>query len=113
MRRTATLDTMIGDHPVKAGDKICIWYPSGNRDERAIERPNELDLDRISVDLLTFGKGGPHFCMGSFLARMEFRVTLEEFVARVDTITSAGEAERLRSNFVNGIKRMPVTLTNR
>jgi hypothetical protein len=113
MRRTATVDTMIGDHPVKAGDKICIWYPSGNRDERAIERPNELDLDRTSVDLLTFGKGGPHFCMGSFLARMEFRVTLEEFVARVDTISAAGEAERLRSNFVNGIKRMPVTLTNR
>ena len=113
MRRTATVDTMIGEHRVKAGDKICIWYPSGNRDERAIERPNELDLDRTSVDLLTFGKGGPHFCMGSFLARMEFRVTLEEFVARVDTISAAGEAERLRSNFVNGIKRMPVTLTSR
>jgi len=113
MRRTATTDAMIGDQQVKAGDKICIWYPSGNRDERAIERPNELDLDRTSVDLLTFGKGGPHFCMGSFLARMEFRVTLEEFVARVDTITAAGEAERLRSNFVNGIKRMPVTLTSR
>mgnify|MGYP003325439624 CR=1 FL=1 len=113
MRRTATVDAVIGDQQVKAGDKIAIWYPSGNRDERAIERPNELDLDRASVDLLTFGKGGPHFCMGSFLARMEFRVTLEEFVARVDTITAAGEAERLRSNFVNGIKRMPVTLTSR
>jgi cytochrome P450 len=113
MRRTATRDTVIGDTPVKAGDKIALWYPSGNRDERAIERPDVLDIDRPSVDILTFGKGGPHFCMGSFLAKLEYRVTLEELVARVDSVSFAGPVERLRSNFVNGIKRMPVVVSTR
>ena len=70
-----------------------------------------FDLDRTGVDLLTFGKGGPHFCMGSFLARLELKVTLQELVARVDSIALAGRPERLRSNFVNGVKRLPVTLT--
>jgi cytochrome P450 len=90
-----------------------MWYPSGNRDERAIEDPDVLDLDRPSVDLLTFGKGGPHFCMGSFLAKLEYRVTLEELVARLDTARLDGPVERLRSNFVHGIKRMPVAVTTR
>jgi cytochrome P450 len=65
------------------------------------------------VDLLTFGKGGPHFCLGSFLAKLELRVTLQELVARLDTAALAGEPERLRSNFVNGVKRLPVTVTTR
>lgn len=113
MRRTATRDAVIGETAVKSGDKIAMWYPSGNRDERAIENPDTIDLDRPTVDLLTFGKGGPHFCMGSFLAKLEYRVTVEELVARLDTATFSGPVERLRSNFVNGIKRMPVTVTNR
>jgi cytochrome P450 len=111
MRRTATRDAEIGGVPVSAGDKIALWYPSGNRDERAIPNPELFDLDRRSVDLVTFGKGGPHFCMGSFLAKLELRVTLQEFVARIDTIRLAGTPERLRSNFVNGVKRLPVTVT--
>ncbi len=113
MRRTATADAMIGDSKVKQGDKIAIWYPAGNRDERAIERASVLDVDRSSVDLLTFGKGGPHFCMGSFLAKMEYRVTLEELVARLDSAVYDAPIERLRSNFVNGIKRLPVRVTTR
>ena len=113
MRRTATRDAEIGGVPVRAGDKVALWYPSGNRDERAVPDPDVLDLTRRSVDLLTFGKGGPHFCMGSFLAKLELRVTLEEFVARVDRVELAGLPERLRSNFVHGVKRMPVTLTPR
>src|SRR4051812_16993875 len=91
MRRTATRDTTIGDVAVRAGDKIAMWYPSGNRDERAIPEPEVFDVGRTGVDLLTFGKGSPHFCMGSFLARLELRVTLQEFVARIDTIRPAGE----------------------
>jgi cytochrome P450 len=98
---------------VRAGDKIALWYPSGNRDERAIPDPDVFDLDRTGVDLLTFGKGGPHFCMGSFLARLELRVTLQELVARIVGIALAGEPERLRSTFVNGVKRLPVTITPR
>jgi cytochrome P450 len=86
---------------------------SGNRDERAIARPDELDLDRTEVDLLTFGKGGPHFCMGSFLAKLELRVTLEELVARIDAARLVGPVERVRSNFVNGVKRMPVEVSTR
>ncbi len=113
MRRTANVDTVIGETPVRAGDKIAMWFPSGNRDERAIDDPDVLDLDRTTVDMLTFGKGGPHFCMGSFLAKLEYRVTLEELVARVDTVAYDGPVERLRSNFVNGIKRMPVRVTTR
>lgn len=111
MRRTATRDIEFAGVPMKAGDKVAMWFMSGNRDERAIDRPDQLDLDRESVDLLTFGKGGPHFCMGSFLAKMELRVTLEELVARIDTASLAGPVERVRSNFVNGVKRMPVTVT--
>jgi cytochrome P450 len=113
MRRTATRDASIGDAPVRAGDKIALWYPSGNRDEQAIPNPDVFDLDRKGVDLLTFGKGGPHFCMGSFLAKLELRVTLQELVGRVDTIALAGTPERLRSNFINGVKRLPVTVTLR
>jgi cytochrome P450 len=113
MRRTATRDISIGDVPVRAGDKIALWYPSGNRDERVIPHPDVYDLERAGVDLLTFGKGGPHYCMGSFLARLELRVTLQEFVARVSSLALAGRPQRLRSTFVNGVKRLPVTLTPR
>jgi cytochrome P450 len=113
MRRTATHDAMIGETAVKAGDKIAMWYPSGNRDSDAIPHADELDLDRSNVDFLTFGKGGPHFCLGSFLAKMEYRVTAEELLARIDTAVLSGPVERLRSNFVNGVKRMPVTVTLR
>lgn len=113
MRRTATRDTVIGQTSVKAGDKIAMWYASGNRDSDTIANADVLDLDRTSVDLLTFGKGGPHFCLGSFLAKMEYRVTAEELVARIDSATLAGPVERLRSNFVNGVKRMPVTVNLR
>ncbi len=113
MRRTATVDTEIGGTAVRAGDKIAMWFPSGNRDSRAIENADVLDLDRTGVDLLTFGKGGPHFCMGSFLAKLEYRVTMEELVARLDTAALDGDVERLRSNFVNGVKRMPVSVTTR
>jgi cytochrome P450 len=90
-----------------------MWFASGNRDERAVPSPDVLDLDRRTVDLLTFGKGGPHFCLGSFLAKLELRVTLQELVARIDTAALAGRPERLRSNFVNGVKRLPVTITTR
>jgi cytochrome P450 len=113
MRRTATRDVALAGVELKAGDKVAMWLASGNRDERAIPRPDVLDLDRPSVDLLTFGKGGPHYCVGAFLARLELRVTLQELVARIDTATLAGPVERLRSTFINGVKRMPVTVTTR
>jgi cytochrome P450 len=108
MRRTATVDAEIGGNPVAAGDKVVLWFPSGNRDERAIPDPDTLDLTRPGVDLLTFGKGGPHYCLGSHLARLEVRVTMEEIVARIGRARLTGDVERLRSNFVHGVKRMPI-----
>ncbi|MGF1654844.1 MAG: cytochrome P450, partial [Actinomycetales bacterium] len=75
--------------------------------------PDTLDLTRTGVDLLTFGKGGPHYCLGSHLARLEVRVTVEELVDRVAGIRVTGEVERLRSTFVHGIKRMPVEVALR
>lgn len=113
MRRTVARDVELNGVELRTGDKVAIWFAAGNRDERAIDHPDVLDLDRPKVDLLTFGKGGPHFCMGSHLARLELRVTLEELVARIDGATLAGPVERVRSNFVNGVKRMPVTVTVR
>jgi cytochrome P450 len=113
MRRTATRDVTVGGVAMKAGDKVAMWLASGNRDERAIPNADTLDLDRGSVDLLTFGKGGPHYCVGAFLAKLELRVTLQELLARIDAATLAGPVERLRSTFINGVKRMPVTLTPR
>jgi cytochrome P450 len=113
MRRTATRDVTLAGVDLKAGAKVALWFASGNRDERAFPHADRLDLDRTSVDLLTFGKGGPHYCMGAFLAKLELRVTLQELVARIDSVRLAGPVERLRSNFVNGIKRMPVTVTPR
>jgi cytochrome P450 len=113
MRRTTTKDVELNGTRMKAGDKVAIWFAAGNRDERAIDHPDVIDLDRPSVDLLTFGKGGPHFCMGSHLARLELRVTLEELVARIDTARLDGPVERVRANSVNGVKRMPVAVTTR
>ncbi|MGY1813362.1 cytochrome P450 [Blastococcus sp. SYSU D00820] len=113
MRRTATRDVEVAGVQMKAGDKLAMWFPSGNRDERVIPHADVLDLTRKNVDLLTFGKGGPHYCLGSFLAKLELRVTLQELVARIDTAALAGRPERLRSNFVNGVKRLPVTVTTR
>lgn len=113
MRRTVTRDVELSGVHMRAGDKIAMWYASGNRDERAVPHADVLDLDRKKVDLLTFGKQGPHFCLGSFLAKLELRVTLEELIARIGTAAKAGEPERLCSNFVNGVKRMPVSVTVR
>ena len=113
MRRTATRDVEVAGVRMRAGDKLAMWFPSGNRDERVVPHADVLDLERKSVDLLTFGKGGPHYCLGSFLAKLELRVTLQELVARLDTAALAGRPERLRSNFVNGVKRLPVTVTTR
>jgi len=113
MRRTATRDVDLGGASVKAGDKVLLWFPAGNRDDQVIERADVFDVQRGPVDLLTFGKGGPHYCMGSHLARLELKVTLQELTARLGSACLAGDPERLRSNFVNGVKRLPVSVSER
>jgi cytochrome P450 len=112
-RRTATRDTSLGGKDIKAGDKVVMWFASGNRDESVFENPYQLDVRRPNVDHLTFGKGSPHLCMGNALARMEVRLMFEELLPRIQDIQLNGEVTRVRSNFVNGIKKFPVTVKPR
>jgi cytochrome P450 len=109
-RRTATRDTELHGQPVRAGDKVVLWWASGNRDEAVFEDPYRFDVRRDASQQMAFGKGGPHLCMGSQLARMEVRVMFEEILARVDSVAALGEPRRVRSNFVNGIKSYPVRM---
>jgi len=106
-RRTATQDTEIRGVEIRDGDKVTIWYPSANRDEDIFDHPDTFDVARTPNPHVTFGFG-EHFCLGSNLARLELRVIFEELLGRFPDIELAGEPRRLRSNFVNAIKYMPV-----
>jgi cytochrome P450 len=110
-RRTATRDVSLGGKQVRAGDKVVLWFASGNRDEDVFDDPYTLDVGRSRNDHVTFGKGGPHFCLGNTLARLEIRVIFEELLPRLADIRLAGPVRRVRSNFVNGIKELPVEVT--
>ncbi|MEZ5091851.1 cytochrome P450 [Nocardioides sp.] len=112
-RRTATRDAEIGGQPVKEGDKVVMWFGSGNRDADVFEDPYSFDLTRVNVDHMTFGKGSPHLCLGNNLARMEIRLMYEELVPRLASVDFAGDVRRVRSNFVNGIKAFPVSITEK
>jgi cytochrome P450 len=108
MRRTATRDTVLAGKPIRQGDKVVMWYVSGNRDESAIERANEFLIDRPNArHHLSFG-WGVHFCMGSRLAEMQLRILWEELLERFREVEVVGEPERVRSNFVKGFTRLPV-----
>ncbi len=110
MRRTATRDTELAGKKIKAGDKIVMWYVSGNRDESVISRANEFLIDRDNVrEHLSFG-WGVHFCVGSQLAEMQLRILWEEVMARYRMVEVVGEPVRVRSNFVKGFHELPVQL---
>jgi cytochrome P450 len=111
-RRTATRDVELHGQQIKAGDKVVTWYISANRDEEVFPDPYRFDVTRKPNDHVTFGPGGPHFCLGAHLARLETKILFQEMIPRLDTIELAGPVERIRSNFVNGIKRMPVRVTS-
>ena len=81
-RRTATKDVELGGKQIKEGDKVVMWFGSGNRDEDVFENPNKIDVTRKNVDHMTFGKGSPHLCLGNNLARLEIRLLLEELLDR-------------------------------
>jgi cytochrome P450 len=110
-RRTATRDVELGGKRIRNGDKVVLWFASGNRDEDAFADPYRFDVARTPNDHLTFGKGGPHFCLGNTLARLEIRVMFEELLRRLAGIRLAGGVRRVRSNFVNGIKELPVEVS--
>ncbi len=112
-RRTATRDVELGGKQIKAGDKVVMWFASGNRDDEVFADPYRFDLTRVNVDHMTFGKGSPHLCLGNNLARMEIRLMYEELVPRLADVDFAGDVRRVRSNFVNGIKGFPVRITEK
>lgn len=108
-RRTATRDTQLHGVDIAEGDKVVIYYASANRDEDVFDDPHTFDIARTPNDHVTFGGGGVHYCLGASLARAEIRATMRQVVERLPNIRLAGEPDRLASDFVNGIKRMPVT----
>ncbi len=110
-RRTALSDYELRGRQIKAGDKVIMWHISANRDEEVFEDPFIFDVDRWPNDHIAFGGGGPHFCLGANLARMELRLIFRELVTRLPDIQLDGDIEVLRSNFIGGIKRMPVRWT--
>jgi cholest-4-en-3-one 26-monooxygenase len=110
-RRNVTRDTELRGQKLKAGDKVSIWYISANRDEDVFPNPFTFDIRRSPNEHVAFGGGGPHFCLGASLARMEINIMLEELVKRAPKAELIGEVPRLRSNFVNGLKHLPVRLT--
>jgi cytochrome P450 len=110
MRRTAAADTELGGVPIRAGDKVILWYVSGNRDEAEFEHPDVFDVGRNPNRHLSFGRGGPHLCLGVHLARLEVKVVLAALAQRVGRFELAGEPRRIRSNFTNGLKALPVRI---
>jgi cholest-4-en-3-one 26-monooxygenase len=108
--RVATKDVEIGGQEIKEGDEVTLWYTSANRDEAVFENPQTFDVGRSPNEHIAFGKG-EHFCLGANLARLELVVMFEELLKRIPDMELAGQPERLRSNFIRGIKRMPVTFT--
>jgi cholest-4-en-3-one 26-monooxygenase len=109
-RRNATKDFELRGHTIKAGEKISLWYISANRDEEVFEDPFTFDITRDPNPHIAFGGGGPHFCLGAQLARMEIRLLFEELAKRVPQPEQLGPADLLRSNFIGGIKHLPVRL---
>ena len=103
MRRTAAEDTELAGTTIAAGDKVVMWYISANRDEAAFEDPFRFDLGRADNNHQAFGGGGPHFCLGAFLARMEIKVLMEEMHKRRMVLEPRGKAVHAPSNFVHGV----------
>ena len=107
--RTATEDTVIRGQKIKAGESVCLFYPSANRDEEVFNDPFKFDISRNPNPHVAFGIG-EHFCLGANLARLELKIIFRELAKRLDYVESAGPVERLRSSFVGGIKHMPIRL---
>lgn len=108
-RRTATRDTELGGQQIEEGDKVVVFYSSANFDEEVFDHPEVFDVGRRVNPHVGFGGGGAHFCLGSHLARLELMVLFATILDRLPGLALAGEVTRVRSNFVNGIKTMPVT----
>jgi len=111
MRRAATRDTELGGAHIKEGDKVILWYVSGNRDETEFAEPDTFDVGRAPNRHLSFGRGGPHLCLGVHLAKLEVSIVLAALARRVARFSLAGPPQRIRSNFTNGLRELPVRIT--
>lgn len=113
MRRTATQDVELHGQQFSKGDKLLLFYSSANRDETVFADPHVFDVGRSPNPHFGFGAPGPHFCLGANLARREVTVAFQKLFEQMPDLEVVGEPDRLRSSFVNGIKRLPVRLTGR
>jgi hypothetical protein len=107
-RRTASADCELGGRAIRAGDKVTIWYISADFDERQFADPYRFDIHRSPNEHVAFGLKSPHKCLGEHLARVEMRALFEALLPRLADVHLAGPPERLRSNFISGIKRLPL-----
>jgi cholest-4-en-3-one 26-monooxygenase len=110
-RRTARDDTVLGGQPIAAGDKVVVWYTSANRDERQFPDAGSFDVARTPNDHVAFGGGGPHFCLGAGLARLEARLVFEALLDRLPDLHLDGPVGRTGSTFLNGITALPVAVS--
>jgi cytochrome P450 len=107
-RRTATADVELRGRQIRKGDKVVVWYVSANFDEEVFDDPFRFDVGRSPNRHITFGGGGPHYCLGAHLAKLEVQVMFDQLVRRLTDMELTGPVERVRSNFTNALKRMPV-----
>jgi cytochrome P450 len=112
-RRTATRDVELGGRAIRAGDKVVVWYVSANFDEEVFEDPFRFDVGRRPNPHVTFGGGGPHYCLGAHLAKLEVQVMFEALLPRLADLELTAAPERMRTNFTNALKRMPVRVTTK
>jgi cholest-4-en-3-one 26-monooxygenase len=110
-RRTAMVDTELSGTKIAAGDKVVFFHASANRDQDIFTDPDSFDVGRDPNPHIAFGGGGPHFCLGTNLARMEIRVMFEHLLDRMPDIRQDGEVQRLQSQFINGVKHIPVAFS--
>jgi cholest-4-en-3-one 26-monooxygenase len=110
-RRTAMQDVELGGQQIQKGDKVVIWYIAANYDDNVFRDPMRFDIERSPNEHVAFGGGGPHFCLGANLARMEINVMFDEVLDRLDDLELTAPVSRLRSNFINGLKHIPLKFT--
>lgn len=107
-RRTATQDVELHDKTIRKGDKVLLWFVSGSRDEAVFTKPQHIILDRKPNKHLAFGQGGPHLCLGRYLAKLEVQVVLQELTKRIESMVATDTPSWTRSNFICGVKHLPV-----
>ena len=106
----AVVDTELRGVPIQKGQKVTVWYGAANRDEDVFPDPHSFDVTRSPNEHIAFGGRGPHYCLGTALAKMEIKTMFEEMLTQAPDMRLVGEPDRLASNLINGIKHLPVKL---